>query len=262
MPHAVLLEGGTAEGRLETAHTFCAAWLCESVGVPCGHCNHCRKALGGFHPDVTTLRDGEDGKQQIGVDAVRALQMHTSVKPGEAARRVFVIENAHKLTVQAQNALLKSIEEPPPAACFLLLCPSRKELLTTILSRVTSYALPGVAEDFGEEATEAATQIAQALAHNDEYGVLAATAPFDKNKPLLTEALGALKALLREGLIYDAGCAVENGELAQALAALGTARIATLIERVRGLEQDLTRNANLSLLRVRIPAVFFDTTLS
>ncbi|MDR3344460.1 MAG: hypothetical protein LBT21_02535 [Oscillospiraceae bacterium] len=273
-PHAVLLEGGSADSRRETAASFIAAWLCESMNppaadealslsgklpgesAPCTLCKHCRKALQWIHPDVMVLTD-EEGKQ-IPVDAVRALLAQSIVKPSEAARRVFVIENAHKLNQQGQNALLKCIEEPPPAVCFLLLCPGRKELLPTILSRVTAYALPGTDEEFSAEAADAAQKIAAALAQNDEWGVLAATATFDKAKPLLQESLRALKELLRAGLLRTSGAEELAQPLAgEQLAGLGSGRLTVLLERVQSLERDIERNANLALLRTRIAATMF-----
>jgi DNA polymerase-3 subunit delta' len=255
-PHAVLLEGGSVESRRQTAASFCAAWLCEASQPPCGICRHCRKASQWIHPDVTTLADGE-GKQ-IPVDAVRALIAQCIVKPGEAARRVFVVENAHRLTPQGQNALLKCIEEPPPAVCFLLLCPSRKELLPTILSRVTAYSLPGADEEFSAEAVATAQKIADALARHDEWGVLAATAPFDKAKPLLQESLRVLKEMLRAGLLRASGAAELADKVeAAALAQLGAARLTVLLECAQALERDTERNANLSLLRTRISATMF-----
>ncbi|MDR1805738.1 MAG: hypothetical protein LBQ80_03070 [Clostridium sp.] len=258
--HAVLLEGGDAEQRRQTAAEICAAWLCEGSEPPCGECRHCRKALAAKHPDVTILSD-EEGKQ-IPVDSVRALLEQAIVKPSEAQRRVFVVENAHRLTVQGQNALLKCIEEPPSAVCFLLLCPSKKELLPTIISRVTAFALPGAAEEYSAEALEIAKKIAEALAENDEWAVMAASAPLDKNKALMLESLAAVKEILRTGLLF----AGETPELAQGgaepeigkrLQALGTGRLVCLLESVQSLERDLERNANLALSCARIPATMF-----
>jgi len=259
-PHAVLLEGGTAESRRAAAAAFCSAWLCAGARPPCGVCTHCDKALRWIHPDVTVLADAE-GKQ-IPVDSVRALVAQSIVRPGEAERRVFVVENAHRLTPQGQNALLKCVEEPPPNLCFLLTCPSRKELLPTIISRVTAYELPGHEREFSPEALEAAGKIAAALADNDEWGVLAATAPFDKAKPLLQESLRALKELLREGVLGSVGAIVpdrppDSANAPPKLSGLGPARLTQLIECVQSLERDLERNANLSLLRARIPAIMF-----
>ncbi|MCL2024025.1 MAG: hypothetical protein FWG82_06620 [Oscillospiraceae bacterium] len=252
-PHAVLLEGATRE----LAASFIAAWLCENMAQePCGVCSHCQKAANWGHVDVTVLTNVED--KQIPVDDVRALVAQSYVKPNEAARRVFVIENAHKLNLHGQNALLKCIEEPPPSVCFLLLTPNKKELLPTILSRVTLYSLPGAAAEFSEEALDAAEKIAHALAQNDEWAVLSATAPFDKAKPLMLESLTALKDHLRAALLIAGGA----GELAEntnayQLAQLGSARLSRLAERVQELERDAERNANQALLRARISATFF-----
>ena len=139
-PHAILLEGTPGSGRRTFAAQIACAILCEEDTPSQGHCRHCIKMQKGIHPDYTILGGG-DGAQSFHVKAVRALRMQASVQPNEAAARVFLLRDTQTMSPQAQNALLKLIEEPPNNVYFILTCASRSSMLPTILSRVTTIAL-------------------------------------------------------------------------------------------------------------------------
>lgn len=156
---AVILHGGTAEERTAGALALARALLCgeEPERRPCGRCRHCtrivwpgtetsavepgpgRRSAGGgeaFHPDFRVLRR-EEGRIAIAVEATRALRALAQSAPFEARGQVFAIAGADLLTVEAANVLLKVLEEPPVRAPrhFLLLAPSRLDLLPTLRSR-------------------------------------------------------------------------------------------------------------------------------
>jgi hypothetical protein len=133
------VRGGNAESaftRKLLAEILCSA---EPGLRPCLSCAHCVKALRGIHPDVTAisrLRD-ERGlpKREIAVEQVREAVLGASVAPNEASRRVLVIEEAEKMHRGAQNALLKTLEEPPEHIVTVLISDSPGALLPTIRSR-------------------------------------------------------------------------------------------------------------------------------
>ncbi len=101
--------------------------------LPCLACPACRKVLEDTCPDIRVI--GRDGKASIGVEAIRFLRSDVLMPPNDLDTKIYVIEDAEAMTVQAQNALLLTLEEPPPYVLFLLLCDGADRLLETIRSR-------------------------------------------------------------------------------------------------------------------------------
>ena len=142
LPHACILEGPEGTGKHTIAKMVAAALVCSSyhdpaLPVPCLRCLPCRKVLEGKSPDVITV--GCEGKATIGVDAVRFLREDVRIVPNDSDHKVYVIEDADKMTVQAQNALLLTLEEPPSYVHFFLLCKNAGLLLETIRSRAPIF---------------------------------------------------------------------------------------------------------------------------
>jgi len=137
--HAYILEGPAGSGRHTAALTASAAMNCENISdsretLPCGKCLSCRKIRNGVSPDVITVRRPE-GKATIGVDVIRALREDLYIIPNENEHKIYILEEADLMTVQAQNALLLSLEEPPRYVTFFLLTENTDALLETIRSR-------------------------------------------------------------------------------------------------------------------------------
>jgi DNA polymerase-3 subunit delta' len=144
--HAVLFAGPAGSGKRTAAGIWARALLCSSEGrKPCNLCVSCRKALDGNHPDLHVVKP-EEGKA-LGVDEARNLQRLIELKPYEGGRAVVIVQDAHSLTPQAQNALLKTLEEPPENAVLMLLAESLSPLLPTILSRCAVYAPARLSRD-------------------------------------------------------------------------------------------------------------------
>lgn len=158
---SVILHGRTPEARRETALVFARTLLCEAAPAarPCGVCRHCRRiawpsdGTDSFHPDFQVLE--RDLKTSTSVEATREMLRTAQVSPFEARGQVFVVAAAETLSGEAANALLKSLEEPHVSAPrhFLLLAPSRLDLLPTLRSRSLSVFL-GAAETADAEAVE------------------------------------------------------------------------------------------------------------
>ncbi len=140
IPHAIMIEGDEGTGRHTLAHFIAKAAVCEAEEKPCFQCRACHMADNVSHPDISTLIP-EDGKKNITVSQIRALRAEAFVKPHMAQKRVFIIDGADRMNEQAQNALLKVLEEPPTGVIFILICLSRTSLLETIVSRCTTMAL-------------------------------------------------------------------------------------------------------------------------
>ena len=145
LSHAYILSGQRGSGRHTLARLLCAALVCTGAGErPCRNCTPCRKVQQGIHPDVRWV--GDDGKD-ITVGQVRALRSDAYIRPNEAQRKVYVIENAQTMNASAQNAMLKLLEEGPAYAAFLLLTDNAAALLPTVRSRCEVLALSPVTQE-------------------------------------------------------------------------------------------------------------------
>ncbi len=136
MTHAWLFTGPPGSGRSNAARSFAAALLCDVGG--CGTCLACRTALSGAHADVTVVISDQS---VIKVDRMRELVRQAALAPSGGRWQVFIIEDADRLNDKAADALLKSIEEPPPRTVWLLCAPTVEDVLPTIRSRCRAKVL-------------------------------------------------------------------------------------------------------------------------
>lgn len=148
--HAYLLVGKHGCGKKMIADAFCRYLHCENPDVEaCGGCTSCRLFDAGNHPDVIYITTE---KKSIGVEEIREQILETvGLLPYSFPKKIYVIPNAHTLTPQAQNALLKTLEEPPAYALFVLLAESTEPLLQTVLSRSIVLQLPPLPDDLVAE---------------------------------------------------------------------------------------------------------------
>lgn len=142
--HAYILDGEKGSGKNFLADIFAAALQCEEKGTsPCGKCTSCRQAEGKNHPDI--IRITHEKPNIISVDDIRQqLCGDIMIKPYKGPYKIYIVDEAEKLNVQAQNALLKTIEEPPAYAVILLLTTNAESFLPTILSRCVTLHLKPV----------------------------------------------------------------------------------------------------------------------
>ena len=133
--HSYLFEGIPGCGRRKTALTLIQALFCSVLpDDACGACPSCRKIAGGNHPDIHLIEPLPD-KRDISIDQLRELQHDLSLRPYEAPRKACIIEPAERMSVNAANSLLKTLEEPPGNALIILLTENAGMLLPTIRSR-------------------------------------------------------------------------------------------------------------------------------
>lgn len=140
LSHAVLIEGEKGTGRKELALWLSKAILCKSDVPPCGNCSVCRKIESGNHPDVE-IYGGNGSARSFHIESIREIKNTLWLAPNESEQKVYILLNAENMTAEAQNALLKSLEEPPSHARFILTCDNRRSLLDTIISRSACYTL-------------------------------------------------------------------------------------------------------------------------
>ena len=146
MPHALLLSGAEGVGKARFARQLAESLLCEQPaenGLACGKCRQCLLLKADSHPDLRQVGP-EEGKQQIGIEAVRELVAGNTLSVGEDAHRVFIIDPADSMSRAAANALLKTLEEPIPGSLIVLLSARSDRLPVTIRSRcqMLAFALP------------------------------------------------------------------------------------------------------------------------
>jgi DNA polymerase-3 subunit delta' len=160
--HGLLFKGTKGIGKLDLAINFAQSLLCQhpnESGFACGACPSCHWFEQGSHPDYrllqpealsTDIEETDDSKpvsgkkpsKQISVDQIRGLADFFGMSAHQGGRRIIVIHPAEAMNVNAANALLKNLEEPPHGLLFILVSHKPQQLLPTILSRCLSFALP------------------------------------------------------------------------------------------------------------------------
>lgn len=149
--HAYILSGEAGMGRKSLASAFALSLLCEKgMAEPCMQCHACRQALSGNHPDLIYVT--HEKPASIGVDDIREQINDTiMVRPYSSYYKIYIVDEAEKMTVQAQNALLKTIEEPPSYGVILLLTTNPEGFLPTILSRCVQLKLKPLKDEVVKE---------------------------------------------------------------------------------------------------------------
>ncbi len=137
LSHAYLFSGLRGSGKTSTARIFAKALVCEQgpTATPCETCDHCLSANENRHIDIIEM----DAASNRGIDDIRELIESTKYKPSSARFKIFIIDEVHMLTTQAFNALLKTLEEPPPYVKFILATTDPLKLPATILSRAQHF---------------------------------------------------------------------------------------------------------------------------
>ena len=176
IPNALLFTGHSGSGRKRAAIWFAKAANCTgSHGTPCDLCRSCRKIDAGHHPDIIEVAPAEPHKP-IPISRIREITALTAARPHEAAYRMVLITHADQMNVQAQNALLKELEEPPESTFFILVARERTGLLPTIFSRCRPLWFPSLSGPAMAAYLSAHFRITPSWA-----GVAAATAGTDLN---------------------------------------------------------------------------------
>ncbi len=140
--HAYIIEGPEGSGRHTAARLIAQSVLCNRDSderFPCGTCLSCRKIADGICTDVIYVNRGKAAS--IGIDAMRELKSSLTYAPVESEYKIYIIEDADKMTVQAQNSLLLSLEEPPSFVVFILICKDSSLLLETVRSRAQTVRM-------------------------------------------------------------------------------------------------------------------------
>ncbi len=142
--HAYLFSGPRGVGKTTTARLIAMTVNCETLGVkPCGTCDSCKSVIAGRHPDVLEI----DAASNNSVDDVRDLREKVALQPMRGDKKVYILDEAHMMSKSAFNALLKTLEEPPSHAVFVLATTEPERLPATILSRCQHYRFRRLSAD-------------------------------------------------------------------------------------------------------------------
>lgn len=237
-PHALIIEGEEGIGKKTLARDLACALVCRGEDKPCGECSQCKKAMSGIHPDISEYIPSGTANS-FHVDTVRNIINDAYVQPNEADYKVYILANAHCMNPNAQNALLKILEEPPKYVVFILTTESKSALLSTVLSRSVCVSLEGVdigraanyitshcegvdyntakktAETFNgnigkaisslqdsktSELVDVCNKICKALASSNEYEMLTLCSAFQKDRQGVVFACDFLKNIFRDAL--------------------------------------------------------------
>ncbi len=149
--HGYILSGPSGSGKHTAARLMAAATLCENrkdtkSPLPCGRCGQCHRILSDISTDVLWINRGD--KASISVEQIRQVRQTLYIPPNDGEKKFYIFEDAHTMTDQAQNALLLSLEEPPPFVHFLLLTEDHAALLETIRSRAPVLPMELFSPDF------------------------------------------------------------------------------------------------------------------
>lgn len=159
--HAYILSGEKGIGKTSITNVFVRTLFCENIHAseeiePCGECNTCIKIANQNHPDIITL---EREKKEITIKEVRSQVINdVDIKPYEGKRKIYIIPDADKMNLQSQNAILKTIEEPPAYVVIILQVSNADALIGTIQSRCVNLNLKSVRDE----------KIIQYLMHNEQ----------------------------------------------------------------------------------------------
>ncbi|MFA5356221.1 MAG: DNA polymerase III subunit delta' [Candidatus Omnitrophota bacterium] len=166
-----LFSGEEGVGKMFTARTLAKALNCEKEGTDsCDRCASCLKIEKGEHPDVHIIGSEEEGASDaVKIEYIRRLQKEASLRPYEGKRKVFIVDNAHNLTSDAANALLKVLEEPPEHTLIILVSAKPALLFKTIVSRCKTIKFYPLKRTLLEQVLKKDFRIDDTLSHYLAY---------------------------------------------------------------------------------------------
>lgn len=250
LPHAIIIEGDEGMGKRTFAREIALNLLCREEDKPCRNCAQCKKVLQKIHPDIFEY-SAAGGARSFHVDVVRDVKEDVYMQPNEAEYKVYILGNCQCMSDNAQNAILKILEEPPKYALFILTTTTKSAMLETVLSRSVVITLEGVNEKLAtdyiiekypeydySQVLQAATvwggnigktiaslgdsklskissiavDLCNALNQPHEYDLLKACSVFEKDRETLVSTLNLLKTIFRDGLLYSETSDVLSGQ--------------------------------------------------
>lgn len=254
-PHGVLIECQNEKEGEDFARFIANCLVCRGDFKPCGVCADCNKAQKNGHPDITET-DGVKGKSRnFTVDAVREIRDDAFIVPNESDRKIYILKNAHNMNEQAQNAILKILEEPPTYVYFIIVTNSKSTMLETVLSRVQVYSILSDEGEITEKEENAVKGFVTALLNVNESALMEQTAVFQKNNQFARSVLIFLSEVFRDALVKKNGFErefrfeQEVRTLANSVTAKNLIQLCAVCDE---LVESIDRNCNNNLLVIRM----------
>ena len=267
IPGAFIFEGEDERSKKTISEALAKSIVCEDIGYKkkngeaCGECSSCMKAERSIHPDIIVSGPEGEGSLSFHIDKARDIVAGLYLAPNESETKAYIIQDMQNMTPQAQNALLKAIEEPPPFAVFVITANSGDLILETVKSRAVKFKLesedafakkdPQIYEDL-------ILDILQKPDKTSIYQKLAPKAPDKSGKLELMSFYSCLENALRDVLVAKIFAGADpnafpllhfgGAEKAQKLADIYSAKkILNLSKTVREYKADLEYNINVRL---------------
>lgn len=250
VPHGVILESSQPQlvSRYADILSMWAVCKAEKEKRPCGECSGCLKAKSGNHSDIYTAR-GSGKSDAVSVDEVRNICNNAYIIPNEAEAKVFILPNADKMQIPAQNAFLKVLEEPPQNILFVLCCTSAQQLLGTIRSRAVTFKLEGgdAADESTVLARQKAEEIARALPQSRGYNLLAVLGEVN-DREFAKTVLSQFAGIVRDAIVLKSGASAMVSSHAEFLQKkIKRINLIKIIETINTAQRYLEQNVNMNL---------------
>ena len=259
LSHAILITGKDEALRKKLTLRIASALLCSGEKErPCEKCPACIKTKALTHPDLI-ITEGSDKQKSIKIDRVRELRQMAYILPNEAEFKIFLILEASGMGEEAQNALLKIMEEPPPFTRFILACASRDSLLPTVRSRVSEYFTGEADAERSTAKTEekiasVIQNIAECLTSSSEFDLIISIGALEKDKSLFKKTVDELILVFRDALLGEGARALSaNSSASKKIAEIYSQKeLLPAINKLKNLREDADKNANENLLLTRL----------
>ena len=199
LPPACLFTGDNGCGKREALRDIAALIICESGRGPVCGCSDCRRVKGENHPDVVWFEPC-GSPPSIKIEQIRELRRRMALRPYEAKKKVFIIFQAERMTEEAQNALLKTLEEPPGESVLLLAAPDTRGLLDTVISRCRIIKLEAREDPANELERREIIDVFLSLREEKIEGLLDC-----QNRERFLSVLEALLGFYRDVLFFKSG---------------------------------------------------------
>jgi DNA polymerase-3 subunit delta' len=212
----ILIEATNTAERLDFAKNFAKQLLCKNVkkGMPCQNCSSCNRISKEIHPDVLIVKPVED--DVIKIDTIRDICYELQLSPLEGERKICIIDECHRMVEAAQNAFLKTLEEPRPNRTILLLTNKKDTLIQTLISRCLEYK-PLELNKYSEPVFEGVKKISEIESKEEALYYLQSREQYYRNKILkeqdpfddldsfekLLESEGRLRSNANYGLMLE-----------------------------------------------------------